>query len=90
VITLRLFASLRDLAGQKEVKIEKESATLQEVLDDFAAKYGDRAKEILFDQSGNIWQSVMLLNNGQPIDRDPALSLKSGDVLSILLPTAGG
>ena len=90
MITLRLFASLRDLAGQKEVNIEKENATLKELLDDFAGKYGEKAHDVLFDQDGNIWQSVMLLINGQPVDREPGVPVKSGDVVSILLPTAGG
>lgn len=89
MITLRLFASLRDAVGQKEVKLERDEATLQQALDDLASG-NQRVREILFDQNGRIWQSVMLLVNNQPIDRDPSISLTSGDILSILLPTAGG
>jgi MoaD family protein len=90
MITLRLFASLRDAVGQKEVKIDRAEATLQQVLEDLAASHDPRVRDIVFDQNGEIWQSVMLLVNGQPIERDPAAPLKSGDTLSILLPTAGG
>jgi MoaD family protein len=90
MITLRLFASLRDLAGQKEIKIEKDAATMQEVLAEFATRFGARAHDMLFDADGNIWPSVMLLINDQPTEREPGTPVKSGDVISILLPTAGG
>jgi MoaD family protein len=90
MITLKLFASLRDAVGQKEVEIAKDSATLKEVLDYLSQTYGEKVKDYLFDSEGNIWQSVMLLVNDQPLDRDPAVALKDGDIVSILLPTAGG
>jgi MoaD family protein len=90
MITLRLFASLRDLVGKKEVQIEQDSVMLKDLLKQFAESYGEKAKSFLFDNEGNAWQSVMLLINDQPADRDLQNIIKSGDVVSILLPTAGG
>jgi len=90
MITLKLFAGLRDLVGKKEVQIEKEAANLKEVLDDLAAQNDAKINDYLFDTEGNILQSILLLVNDQPIDKEPDVPLKSGDVLSILLPTAGG
>ncbi len=90
MIRLRLFASWRDLVGQKEVQIEKDATNLKDLLTEFASQYGEKAHNFLFDGEGNIWQSVMLLINDQPVDRDPDAPVRSGDVVSILLPTAGG
>jgi len=90
MITLRLFASLRDMVGKKEVQIAREEATLAELLEEFAHQYGERVRGFLFDNEGNLWRSIMLLINGEPADHSAKSKVKSGDVVSILLPTAGG
>ncbi len=90
MITLRLFASLRDLVGKKEVQVEREESTLQQLLEEFAQAYGERVHGFLFDSQGHVWHSVMLLINGEPAGKDLEIPVKSGDVVSILLPTAGG
>jgi len=90
MITLRLFASLRDLVGKKEVHMEHEDTTLKELLEEFADRQGEKVRDFLFDREGRVWQSVLLLLNGEPVGKDLHTQVKSGDVISILLPTAGG
>ena len=90
MVKLRLFSSLRELAGQKEVEVEGDALAIKEALAKFAQRYGDKAKQILFDQQGEVWPSVLLLINGEAAENGPATKVKAGDVISVLLPTAGG
>ena len=90
MIRLRLFSSLRAIAGAKEVEVEGESLSIREALGQFAARYGEKAQQILFDKQGEVWASVLLLVNGEAADDGPDTRVRSGDVVSVLLPTAGG
>jgi len=90
MIRLRLFASLRDLAGTKEVAVEGDGISIQQALESLAARLGEQAKTILFDGNGDVWASILLLVNGDAVSNGPATTVKSGDVVAVLLPTAGG
>ncbi len=90
MIKLRLFSGLRDLAGTKEVTIEGDGISIKQALEQLAARLGDGAKPILFDGNGEVWASVLLLVNGDAASDGPATTVKSGDVVAVLLPTAGG
>jgi len=90
MIKLRLFSGLRDLAGMKEVTIEGDGISIKQALEELAARLGEQAKTILFDGNGEVWASVLLLVNGDAASDGPATMVKSGDVVAVLLPTAGG
>jgi MoaD family protein len=90
VIKLRLFASLREIAGKKDVEVEGESISIKQALERLAAKLGDAARPVLFDGNGEVWASVLLLVNGDAAGDGVNTVVKSGDVVSVLLPTAGG
>ena len=90
MVTMKLFSSLRDLAGTKEVKVEGDGLSIKQTLEQLAAKLGEQAKPMLFDSQGNVWSSVLLLVNGDAPHDGPATTVKSGDVITVLLPTAGG
>ncbi len=90
MIKLKLFSSLRDLAGTKEVEVEGDGISVKQALENLGAKLGDQAKPMLFDGSGEVWASVLLLVNGDAASDGPATLVKAGDVVSVLLPTAGG
>ena len=88
-VTLRLFAGLRDLVGKRELKLPADGMTIKRLLRELAARYGEPARRFLFDQRGDLWESVPLVND-EAVDRRAEVLVKSGDVVSILLPTAGG
>lgn len=90
MIKLKLFSSLRELAGAKEVEIEGNGMSIKQALEKLASKLGEQAKPMLFDGSGDVSPSVLLLVNGDAAGDGPATKVKSGDVIAILLPTAGG
>ena len=90
MVTLRLFAGLRDLVGKREVSLPADDLPIKRVLADFADGYGDPARKYLFNKQGELWESILLLINDEAIDRKADVTVKAGDVVSVLLPTAGG
>ncbi len=90
MIRLRLFASLREIAGKKDVEVEGDSISIKQALERLAGQLGERARPVLFDGNGEVWASVLLLVNGDAAGDGVNTVVKSGDVVSVLLPTAGG
>lgn len=90
MVKLKLFSGLRDLVGAKEVEIEADGMVVRDALRCLADQYGDKARQILFDQQGELWPSILLLINGEAAEHGPDTKIKDGDVISVLLPTAGG
>ncbi len=89
MVKLRLFASLREVAGSKEVEVDGDELSIGQALAKFAARF-EKAKDILFDKDGKLFPSVLLLVNGESAEGGEQARVKSGDVVSVLLPTAGG
>ena len=90
MIKLRLFSALREIADSKEAEVEAQELAIGEALQQFAQRFGEKAQQILFDKDGNLQQSVLLLVNGESAENGAQTRVKSGDVVSVLLPTAGG
>jgi MoaD family protein len=90
MVKLRLFSALRDIAGAKEVGVDGDRLSIKEALDKFAAKYGEKARNALFDKQGELLPSVLLLVNGESAGQGGATQVASGDTVQVLLPTAGG
>jgi MoaD family protein len=90
MIKLRLFSALREIAGAKEVEVEGDGLSIKKALEQFAGKYGDKAKAALFDKEGQLLPSVLLLVNGEAAESGGATRVSSGDTVQVLLPTAGG
>jgi MoaD family protein len=90
MVKLRLFSALREIAGAKEVEVEGEDLSIKAALERFADRFGERAKETVFDAEGEIQRSVLLLVNGERAEEGAATRVKCGDTVAVLLPTAGG
>jgi molybdopterin converting factor small subunit len=88
-VTLRLYGSLRQAAGGKEVELEAGAETVQELLQRFACR-APRAGALLFDREGNLWRGLVLLLNEEPAPERQETRVKAGDVVSVLVPLAGG
>ncbi len=90
MVKLRLFSALREIAGAKEVEVEGDGISIKQALEQFSARYGEKAQAALFDNRGEVLQSVLLLLNGDAVNQGPATKVASGDTVQVLLPTAGG
>ena len=76
--TLRLFAAAREAAGTGTDTVE--GATVGEVLDRAAERYGESFTTVL--ATARVWC------NGEPADRDQATSVD--DEVAVLPPVSGG
>ncbi len=88
-VKVRLYGALRHAVGSREVDLPVAQVTLKEALQRLAQQHA-RTTDLLFDQQGDVWASVILLLNDEPAPEGAATAVKGGDVVSILLPLAGG
>ncbi len=89
-VTLRLFGPLRNAVGQREVQLPCAGGTIGETLLRLADEWGDCVRPFIFDKQGNQVRSLILLLNDEPVGDSKATVVHAGDVVSVLLPLAGG
>jgi MoaD family protein len=78
MVTLRLFAAIREAAGTGRAKFE--ASTVGEVISQAEAQYGKGFSELV--PVCRVWL------NGEPADLDTVTS--SGDEVALLPPVSGG
>lgn len=91
-VTVRLFGPLRDAVGRREVRLPHPGGTVKDALARLADCGGDSVRQFILDRDGNVRRSLIVLLNDAPLragESDHA-RLEQGDVLSLLLPLAGG
>jgi MoaD family protein len=95
-ITVKFFAALRDITGQKEVKLQlrKNEGTVLVVLEKLSKEYGKNFREYVFDTENHrsLRSQVSVMLNGQSIRNLENLKtrIRDGDTIAILPPISGG
>jgi len=89
-VTLRLFGPLRDAVGRREVSIACGECTVMTALTQFADDSSEMVRQLVFDGQGNQRRSLILLVNDEPVQDSRETRVRAGDVISLLLPLAGG
>ena len=90
-ITIEYHGQLRHVAQKESDTIDVEENTpIPEIIAQVAAPYEDTFRVILFDDSGDLLPSALVLLRDEPVNRDPWPTLSDGDVLTLLPPIAGG
>jgi molybdopterin synthase sulfur carrier subunit len=93
-IAVRLFTTLRELAGRGEESLEfnMASVTVQEVLEALVERHGKAFKEYLYDDKRRVREHLQLLVNGKSVDLLGNLEtlLREGDVVAVVPPVGGG
>lgn len=91
---MRLFTTLRELAGKGEEPLEFDvgSVTVKGVLEELAKRYGKLFKNYLYNEEGRVREHLQLLVNGKSISLLEELDtrLKEGDEVAIVPPVGGG
>jgi molybdopterin converting factor small subunit len=90
-ITTAYMGQLQHQADKEnEAREYPDGTSILEVLRVLADEYGDVFTGILFDDSGGLRPSVMLLHNEAPVSKDALPALQDGDSLTLLAAIAGG
>jgi molybdopterin synthase sulfur carrier subunit len=85
------FAQIRQAAGADGAALElNDGATLAQALRAAAERHGDAFRKMLFDDSGRLRPSMILLVNGVPAAGGLETVLTNGDAVSLFSPVAGG
>jgi MoaD family protein len=92
-ITVHYFTVLRSVTGTREEKIDaKEGSTVEDVLKTLSTKYGKEFDRYLFSGREHEGLRVIFFVDGRNIEGADGFKtkLKSGNVLAIMPPIAGG
>lgn len=93
-ISVRLFTTLRELAGRGEetLKFNVTGVTVKDVLDELVRRHGQEFKDYLYDSGGRVREYLQLLVNGKSISllEETHTKLKEGDKVAIVPPVGGG
>jgi len=88
-VEIRLFGPLRATIGEKSLSLPYAGMMIDDALERFADEQGEAVRPMLFDSQGNRLRSIILLLNDHTVDPDGE-RLRGGDVVTVLLPLAGG
>jgi molybdopterin synthase sulfur carrier subunit len=92
-VTVKLFTTLRELAGKGEVTVETNNKlTVATLLRKLEERYGEEFREYVYDENGNVKGFLQFLVNGKSVETFQGLKtrLKDGDTVAILPPVGGG
>ncbi|MFB6125809.1 MAG: ubiquitin-like small modifier protein 1 [Halolamina sp.] len=85
----KLFADLREAAGDDEVAVDVEpDATVEDALAALLAAHPPLGERVL-DDDGGVRDHINVLRNGEAVD-DLATELDDGDELALFPPVSGG
>jgi len=90
-ITVKTFATIREVADPAIVLDISRGATIRMLLDMLTARY-DGLGNILFTEKGELRKYVNILKNGRNIHFLEGLDtiIENGDVIALFPPVAGG
>jgi MoaD family protein len=84
--------TLSKVTGKKELVVNFEGKTVNDLIDYIVKHYGRRAEEALLDEEGKLDITIQVLLNGRewiPHDRFDT-ALKDDDSIALMLMIAGG
>jgi len=93
IVTVRFFATLREIAHKREEEVKLESAaTVGGLMSILSEKYGRQFTDYLYDKKGNMRSYLIFLVNGKSIATLQGFEtkLRDRDKVSILPPVGGG
>jgi len=89
-LTLRFFASFREVVGQKTIVREYDGvSTVGGVLESLTQEYPELK---LYDEDGSLREYITIMRNGRDVIHIDGLDteLEGGETLSLFPPVAGG
>lgn len=92
-VHLKVFLpTLPELLGRKELELDFAGDTVNDLLDHLVMRYGRKAEQALFDETGKLDPVVQVLINGEEWITGQQLGtpLQEGDQVMLLMMMAGG
>jgi MoaD family protein len=90
-VQLNYFAQIRQAAAADNLSLDlADNATVLQALRLAVDRHGDAFRKLIFDDSGRLRPSIILLINGVPSAGGVESVLNNGDNVSIFSPVAGG
>ena len=90
-ITIEFNGQLRQLTQATSIeRALNDGATVADALKTLRDEYDDTFRSILYDDTGEVSTTTLILLKDEPVTRDPWPVLSDGDVITILPPIAGG
>ncbi len=93
-VYVRLFTTLRELAGKREVALEFDTGvvTVEDVLNELTRRHGKDFREYLYNEKRMVRDYLQLLVNGRSVEllASTKTRLKEGDEVAIVPPVGGG
>jgi MoaD family protein len=91
IIKLRFTAQIKDAAGTGSDRIDLfENEKLQSLLRRLSERYGEKFRNILYDDKGRYHKTNLIVVNEEQVEYDENISLNNGDELILLSPVSGG
>jgi MoaD family protein len=84
--------TLSKVTGKKELDVNFEGKTVNDLIDYIIKRYGRKAAEALLDEEGKLDITIQVLLNGREWITHDRLDtvLKDGDSIALMLMVAGG
>ena len=92
-VHLKIFLPvLPEAIGRKELEVEFAGETVNDLIEHLVKRYGRKAKQALYDETGKLDQVVQVLLNGEKwVTRDQLdTPLQDGDRVMLAIMMAGG
>ncbi|MBE9506484.1 MAG: MoaD/ThiS family protein [Chloroflexi bacterium] len=92
-MNLRLFLPvLPETIGRKELQVEFAGETVNDLIEHMVARYGRKAKQALYDETGKLDPVIQVLLNGKEWVTHDRLdtALQDGDSVVLMIMMAGG
>jgi MoaD family protein len=90
-VKVNYFGQFKQITGKEtDDKDCPETIGLCQFLTEIASHYGHKFKTAVFDQADQLRPSVVVLVNGNVVDKDRPPSLNDGDEVSLLTAIGGG
>ncbi len=91
-VIVKLFPGMSEVLGGNMLSVTTRAGTVDELLNCLAARYGKEFTAWVFDEDGEFRDGLLITVNSTAIGNLDGLAtvLQDGDVLSIILPVAGG
>ncbi|MBI4301537.1 MAG: MoaD/ThiS family protein [Chloroflexi bacterium] len=88
-ITIKVFGMLRSILGEASLVLDPPPATVHQLLNELSVRYGERVREELLDEGGNLDYAYGIFVAGEKLNN---LSAKIEDGVEVVIASiiAGG